>query len=42
MLAEDFSEATNSKQIDQFLIKNGLFEVHSWFNGLNEINREST
>ena len=42
ILAGDMNEAIDSKNIDKFLISNGLFNIHEQINGADTQQREAT
>jgi len=42
IIARDFNESITSKRIEQFLIENGLFEIHDFINSDYSGRRDST
>ena len=42
ILARNMNKAIDSKNIDKFLISNGLFNVHGWINRVDTQQREAT
>ena len=42
IIMRDFNESIEASRMEDFLMKNGLFDVHRWYNRADKETREST